>query len=83
VLYLTRDRRGPSLEEQQPELFANLLRHGRRCREKLREEMQIEFTIADGRLGAGCAEGAALQPGGGGGGGGIGRGRRSSPATRR
>jgi len=50
VLYLRADPRGPSLEERHPEAFAELLRHGRVCREKLREEMQIEFTLEDGRL---------------------------------
>ncbi|MGY6534061.1 MAG: putative PEP-binding protein [Pararhodobacter sp.] len=50
TLYLTRDKRGPSLEEREPELFAALIRHGAICREKLREEMQIEFTIENGKL---------------------------------
>ena len=50
AIYLRRDRRGPSLEEQHPEVFAELLRHGAICREKLREEMQIEFTIENGKL---------------------------------
>jgi len=50
MLYLTRDRRGPSLEEQEPGLFAELCAHGRACRAKLREEMQVEFVISEGRL---------------------------------
>jgi len=50
ALYLTRDRRGPSLEEQCPEVFADLIRHGAACRLRLREEMQIEFAIEDGAL---------------------------------
>ncbi|MCE6951886.1 pyruvate, phosphate dikinase [Cereibacter sphaeroides] len=50
TLYLTRDRRGPSLEERAPEIFAALCRHGSVCRARLREEMQIEFTIEDSRL---------------------------------
>ncbi|MDQ2065849.1 putative PEP-binding protein [Xinfangfangia sp. CPCC 101601] len=50
ALYLTCDKRGPSLEEVAPELFAELLRFGAVCRQRLREEMQIEFTIEDGRL---------------------------------
>ena len=49
-LYLTRDPRGPSLEDLSPVIFADLLRHGVACRLRLREEMQIEFTIDDGRL---------------------------------
>jgi pyruvate, orthophosphate dikinase len=50
ALYLTRDPRGPSLEDIAPSIFAELLRHGTACRRRLREEMQIEFTIEDGRL---------------------------------
>lgn len=50
ALYLTRDKRGPSLEELSPKVFASLLAYGTACRSKLREEMQIEFTIEDGRL---------------------------------
>jgi len=50
ALYLTRDKRGPSLEELSPEIFAELLRCGAACRVRLREEMQIEFTVEDGNL---------------------------------
>jgi pyruvate, orthophosphate dikinase len=50
TLYLHRDKRGPSLEERHPEAYAQLLRHGAVCRQKLREEMQIEFTVDQGRL---------------------------------
>ena len=50
AIYLTRDPRGPSLEDIAPEIFAELVRHGAACRRKLREEMQIEFTVEDGRL---------------------------------
>jgi pyruvate, orthophosphate dikinase len=50
AIYLTRDPRGPSLEELAPELFTELLRYGAACRVRLREEMQIEFTIEDGQL---------------------------------
>ena len=50
AIYLTRDPRGPSLEELAPGLFSDLLRFGAACRVKLREEMQIEFTIEDGHL---------------------------------
>jgi len=49
-LYLSRDPRGPSLQDIAPEIYADLLRHGVACRAKLREEMQIEFTIEDGHL---------------------------------
>jgi pyruvate, orthophosphate dikinase len=50
AMYLTRDPRGPSLEELSPAIFADLVRHGAACRTRLREEMQIEFTIEDGQL---------------------------------
>ena len=50
AIYLTRDPRGPSLEDAAPEIFAELLRYGAVNRMKLREEMQIEFTIEDGQL---------------------------------
>ncbi|MGY6547990.1 MAG: putative PEP-binding protein [Roseinatronobacter sp.] len=50
MLYLTRDPRGPSLEETCPEAFADLLRHGAFARKRLREEMEIEFTLDDGKL---------------------------------
>lgn len=49
-IYLTRDPRGPSLEEQMPEIFAQLVDHAQLMRRKLREEMQVEFTIEDGTL---------------------------------
>jgi len=50
TLYLVRDRRGASLEEAQPEVFADLQRHCANARMKLREEMQIEFALEDGAL---------------------------------
>jgi len=50
ALYLTRDPRGPSLEDAAPDIFADLLRFGAACRARLREEMQIDFTIEDGRV---------------------------------
>ncbi|MGL5011035.1 MAG: putative PEP-binding protein [Paracoccaceae bacterium] len=50
ALYLTRDPRGPSLQDIAPEIFAALVAHGTRGRAKLREEMQIEFTIEDSQL---------------------------------
>ncbi|MGP6085821.1 putative PEP-binding protein [Antarctobacter jejuensis] len=49
-LYLTRDPRGPSLEELAPEAFADLQAHTELMRRKLRAEMQIEFTIQNGKL---------------------------------
>ena len=50
TLYLTRDPRGPSLEEAAPQVFADLVRFGIAARERLREEMQIEFVVSDGRV---------------------------------
>jgi pyruvate, orthophosphate dikinase len=50
AIYLTRDKRGPSLEDIAPEIFADLVEYGVSCRKKLREEMQIEFTIDDSKL---------------------------------
>lgn len=50
ALYLTRDARGPSLEDQCPDAFAALIECGRLCRTKLREEMQIEFTLEADKL---------------------------------
>ncbi|GFE65954.1 putative PEP-binding protein [Litoreibacter roseus] len=49
-LYLTKDNRGGSLEEEQPEVFAELERVGQLARKGLREEMQIEFTLEGGKL---------------------------------
>ncbi len=48
--YLTKDPRGPSLEEHLPDLFAELQTHARLMRHRLREEMQVEFVIQDERL---------------------------------
>nr|WP_092887077.1 putative PEP-binding protein [Roseicitreum antarcticum] len=50
VMYLTHDKRGASLEDRCPQAFADLVRFGAIARVKLREEMQIEFTIDDGVL---------------------------------
>lgn len=50
TIYLARDPRGPSLEELAPEVFAALIQHGKNCRARLREEMQIEFTLENGVL---------------------------------
>ncbi len=50
TLYLTTDPRGPSLEEACPDAFAKLLAYGDVCRMRLREEMQVEFTIENGVL---------------------------------
>ncbi|MEM9476473.1 MAG: putative PEP-binding protein [Pseudomonadota bacterium] len=50
ALYLTRDPRGPSLEELCPEVFETLKEMGGLCRTRLKEEMEIEFTIQAGTL---------------------------------
>ena len=50
TLYLERDPRGPSLEDLVPEAFEDLKRHSVLMRSRLREEMQIEFMLQDGKL---------------------------------
>ena len=50
AIYLARDPRGASLEDLAPEAFAELKARTIRMREALREEMQAEFTIENGRL---------------------------------
>lgn len=50
TMYLTEDDRGPSLESVMPDLFAELSDITRQCRTRLREEMQVEFTIENGKL---------------------------------
>ena len=49
-LFLTRGARGPSLEETAPDIVDDLKRCGAICRSNLHEELQIEFTIEEGRL---------------------------------
>ncbi|HGG06523.1 MAG TPA: pyruvate, phosphate dikinase, partial [Aliiroseovarius sp.] len=44
------DERGRSIEDVLPQNFADLVRFGDLCRTRLREEMQIEFTIENERL---------------------------------
>ncbi len=50
VMFLTKDPRGRSIEEVLPESFQALLDYGNLCRTRLREEMEIEFTIDNERL---------------------------------
>nr|WP_318272653.1 putative PEP-binding protein [Paracoccus saliphilus] len=50
TLFLTRDERGPALEDTAPEIFADLVRFGIAARERLREEMQIEFVVTGGQI---------------------------------
>ncbi|MGA9254909.1 MAG: putative PEP-binding protein [Roseobacter sp.] len=49
-LYLSRDPRGPSLEEIEPEAFEALREHCTLMRTKLRAEMQVEFALENGRV---------------------------------
>ena len=50
AIFLEKDPRGASLEELAPEAFAALKDHAALMRKRLREEMQIEFTIEAGKL---------------------------------
>ena len=50
TLFLTRDTRGASLETEEPEIFKDLIKKAELMRKKLREEMEIEFTIENGKL---------------------------------
>jgi len=50
AMFLTRDPRGPSLEEHAPEAFETLTQHAALMRQRLRAEMQLEFVISDGEL---------------------------------
>lgn len=50
ALYLERDERGPSLEDLVPEVFEALKKHAALMRLRLREEMQIEFTVENGQV---------------------------------
>lgn len=47
-LYLTRDPRGPALEDALPEAFETLKSYASLMRQRLRAEMQLEFAIEDG-----------------------------------
>ncbi|MGR3640228.1 putative PEP-binding protein [Alterinioella nitratireducens] len=48
--FIEKDPRGPSLEDRCPEQVAALRAAGELMRTRLREEMQIEFTLLDGQL---------------------------------
>ncbi|MDP5084981.1 MAG: pyruvate, phosphate dikinase [Yoonia sp.] len=50
AIYLTRDPRGPSLEDLCPDQYAQLVSYGDLCRRRLREEMEVKFTLQDGVL---------------------------------
>lgn len=50
AMYLTRDARGPSLEDMAPEAFGKLIEFGALGRVRLREEMEIKFILRNGAL---------------------------------
>ena len=50
ALYLETDPRGTALEDVASEAFADLKTHASLMRRKLREEMQVEFVIENGRV---------------------------------
>jgi len=49
-MFLSRDKRGKSLEDQAPDAYAQLLDFGALGRLRLREEMEIKFILNDGVL---------------------------------
>ncbi len=49
-LYLAKDQRGPSLQDKLPDAFDALVKHAKLMRQRLREEMQVEFTIENGKV---------------------------------
>ena len=50
ALYLEKDKRGTALEDVAAEAFAALKTHAALMRERLREEMQVEFVIENGHV---------------------------------
>jgi pyruvate,orthophosphate dikinase len=50
VLYLKNDPRGRSIESVLPDVWSDLMRYGDLARKRLREEMQIEFTVENEEL---------------------------------
>ncbi len=50
IMYLKADPRGRSIEEVLPGIWQDLLRYGDLSRKRLREEMQIEFTVENEEL---------------------------------
>lgn len=49
-LFLVTDPRGPSLQDEAPQAFERLTNFAEVCRSRLREEMEIEFTLEAGKL---------------------------------
>ncbi len=50
AIYLTHDPRGPALEDICPTQYAQLVSYGDICRRRLREEMEVKFTLQDGAV---------------------------------
>ncbi len=50
ALFLTKDTRGPSLEDDSPEVVAELEKFSVAARSAFKDEMQLEFTLQDGTL---------------------------------
>lgn len=50
ILYLAEDARGRSIETVLPHVWDDLMRYGDLSRKRLREEMQIEFTVENEKL---------------------------------
>jgi pyruvate,orthophosphate dikinase len=48
AMFIETDERGPALEDDAPDQVAALRAYGDTVRTRLREEMQIEFTLMDG-----------------------------------
>lgn len=50
AIYLTRDPRGPALEDICPDQYAQMVSYGDICRTRLREEMEVKFTLQNGAV---------------------------------
>jgi pyruvate,orthophosphate dikinase len=50
ALYLTNDKRGRSLEEEMPDLFAALNAFGAQARIESRDELEFDFTLENGEV---------------------------------
>lgn len=50
AMFLQKDARGPSLEDLAPDEFAKLKEYTQLMRDRLREELQAEFTIMNGKV---------------------------------
>ncbi|MFK5997463.1 MAG: PEP-utilizing enzyme [Rhodobacterales bacterium] len=48
--YLSKDPRGPSLEDSNPEILSELKAHSETARAAFGDEMQLEFTVQDGHM---------------------------------